>query len=677
MLGGRPADTAAGLPAVVEVVPTVGGEAPPPASAAVRPISLLLHSSATGWVGAVGLAEPGEEDGSPLTRGCVLRLGGVRAWRPVVPGGGGGGDPSAPAAPRPPVRFLPTPAVVVVARDRAAALVAARRLATAAGRASKVVPPGQAAAAAPSGPSSSSSFARPPAAILDGLVVGVGPPEQPNSAACSRSRTGAARAVWLGDGGPATAPPTPLLLLDGWAAAAAALAPGDRLVLLGAEPVPSAPGTPPALEVWDGGGGAVAAWVVPGVEEGGSGGGADQNGGPPAPRPGTTRRAPLAALSPGTRRVALAGVARSVTLVPGGGSGGAPPHVRLCLADGEGEGAAVSVCIPVRPGAAPCPAARAALAARPGDAVLAVCSAARLVRGEGTGAGPAPLASLPAQQGTPPPGRPPLEAWPSSAAAPFTVQALARLPSLLASPALWEASVQGLEAVTATLAAADDDGVGGELPRLALAAPALVLCTVAQSPAFAVSRTHVACGRPLHRAALWDDDEAGIGGEGQAGSGGGGEACTAPAIPLSLAAGAAGAAPTQWGAGGGTAGASPAGGAAAGGAGGDLWTCAFCGVDCAGADVGLALTATARLVPVGGGGGSGGDGAAAALPITACGPAAAALAGGVAAEFLAWTPARWQAAGSDLVGKTVRAVLLPPAAGGGGRAEAAGVVVLP
>ena len=88
MLGGRPADTAAGLPAVVEVVPTVGGEAPPPASAAVRPISLLLHSSATGWVGAVGLAEPGEEDGSPLTRGCVLRLGGVRAW-PERGGGSG------------------------------------------------------------------------------------------------------------------------------------------------------------------------------------------------------------------------------------------------------------------------------------------------------------------------------------------------------------------------------------------------------------------------------------------------------------------------------------------------------------------------------------------------------------------------------------------------------------
>ena len=56
-----------------------------------------------------------------------------------------------------------------------------------------------------------------------------------------------------------------------------------------------------------------------------------------------------------------------MTLVPGGGSGGAPPHVRLCLADGEGEGAAVPVCSPARPGAAPCPAARAALAARDGE----------------------------------------------------------------------------------------------------------------------------------------------------------------------------------------------------------------------------------------------------------------------------------------------------------------------
>ena len=55
VLGGRPADPAAGLPASLEVVPAVRGAAPPPGSAAAaRPVSLLLHSSMAAWVGPAG-----------------------------------------------------------------------------------------------------------------------------------------------------------------------------------------------------------------------------------------------------------------------------------------------------------------------------------------------------------------------------------------------------------------------------------------------------------------------------------------------------------------------------------------------------------------------------------------------------------------------------------------------
>jgi hypothetical protein len=84
--------------------------------------------------------------------------------------------------------------------------------------------------------------------------------------------------------------------------------------------------------------------------------------------------------------------------------------------------------------------------------------------------------------------------------------------------------------------------------------------------------------------------------------------------------------------------------------------------------VGLTLTATAGLV----GGGGGGDGSL-PLPISASGPAAAALAGGVAAEFLAWTPERRADAAAGLVGKAVRAVVLPDGSGG---AEVAGVMLV-
>jgi hypothetical protein len=95
-------------------------------------------------------------------------------------------------------------------------------------------------------------------------------------------------------------------------------------------------------------------------------------------------------------------------------------------------------------------------------------------------------------------------------------------------------------------------------------------------------------------------------------------------------------------------------------------------VDCAGGEgVALTLTARAGLVASGDGGGAG----SAPLPVTASGPAAAALAGGVAAEFLAWTPDRRARAAAGLVGKAVRAVVLP-GGGGGGVAEVAGVLVL-
>lgn len=663
MLGGRPADPATGLPAALEVVPTAGGVAPPASHPpSTRAVTLLLHSSASGWVAAAGLAEPGEEGvtpTSPLVRGCVLRLGGVRPWRPVVPSASSG--PSVPAAARPSVRFLPTPAVVIVARDRVAAVAAARRLALATAGAAKVVTPA-AGAAGVLPPTSSLSFARPPAAIVDGVVVGIGPPEAEGSAACAQSRTGAARAVWLGEAAPGAEPaPTPLLLLDGWAAGAATLAVGDRLVLLGAGPIPPAHGSPPALELREG----AVAWVVPGLaaaagEEGGGTGGENAPAAV-ACRPGTATRAPLASLTPGTRRVALAGIATSIEWVHGGGGGGPPPHVRLGLGgEGEGTETRVVLCIPVHPGAAPCPAARAALAARPGDAVIAACPAARLVRGGG-GGGAAPAAPLgprgQATAATPTLPSTLLEAWPSGPASPLTIQSLPRLPALLASPALWEGAAQGLEAVTA---------VRGGVRTLP--APALALCRVgpAPPPAFAIARTHASCGRPLHRAIMWDDDDD-FGG----GGGGGAPAPSPAAIPLSLTAaggGLADAAPTQWGAAGASPGAAAGVGAAHAGAGGGLWSCGFCGVDCAGGDVGLTLTATAGLV----GGGGGGDGSL-PLPISASGPAAAALAGGVAAEFLAWTPERRADAAAGLVGKAVRAVVLPDGSGG---AEVAGVMLV-
>jgi hypothetical protein len=97
-------------------------------------------------------------------------------------------------------------------------------------------------------------------------------------------------------------------------------------------------------------------------------------------------------------------------------------------------------------------------------------------------------------------------------------------------------------------------------------------------------------------------------------------------------------------------------------------------VECTSADVVLTLTASVRLVSAT----AEHSGGAAFLPAHAAGPPAAALAGGVTAEFLAWSPARRAAAAAALVGRHVRAVVLPPRApgGSGAIAEAAGVLVL-